>query len=141
MKDKRKGFTLAELLIVVAIIAVLVAVAIPVFTAQLNKAKFATDLANARAQYAVISADYLANGEITYQNYVDGQACGMGTTKGYPITNELRDADGNVVEKFEFNGMFTMDMGYCGNSIGMIIYANDCDYLDENFVLGEGNEF
>ena len=31
MKINRKGFTLAELLIVVAIIAVLVAVAIPVF--------------------------------------------------------------------------------------------------------------
>lgn len=31
-KTNKKGFTLAELLIVVAIIAVLVAIAIPVFT-------------------------------------------------------------------------------------------------------------
>ena len=38
MKKSRKGFTLAELLIVVAIIAVLVAVAIPVFGNQLEKA-------------------------------------------------------------------------------------------------------
>ncbi|MGO4946443.1 type IV pilin protein [Blautia sp. Sow4_E7] len=38
MKKSRKGFTLAELLIVVAIIAVLVAVAIPVFGSQLEKA-------------------------------------------------------------------------------------------------------
>ena len=35
-KTNKKGFTLAELLIVVAIIAVLVAIAIPVFTAQLE---------------------------------------------------------------------------------------------------------
>lgn len=34
MKINRKGFTLAELLIVVAIIAVLVAVAIPIFGSQ-----------------------------------------------------------------------------------------------------------
>ncbi len=49
---ERKGFTLAELLIVVAIIAVLVAVAIPVFTAQLERARQAADLANIRSSYA-----------------------------------------------------------------------------------------
>ena len=37
MKRNMRGFTLAELLIVVAIIAVLVAIAIPVFTKQLEK--------------------------------------------------------------------------------------------------------
>lgn len=51
-KNNQKGFTLAELLIVVAIIAVLVAIAIPVFTAQLEKSREATDLANVRAAYA-----------------------------------------------------------------------------------------
>ena len=38
-KLNKKGFTLAELLIVVAIIAVLVAISIPIFTTQLNKSK------------------------------------------------------------------------------------------------------
>ena len=52
MKLNKKGFTLAELLIVVAIIAVLVAIAIPVFTAQLNKARLATDTANVRSYVA-----------------------------------------------------------------------------------------
>ena len=51
-KNNNKGFTLAELLIVVAIIAVLTAIAIPVFTAQLEKSREATDLANVRAAYA-----------------------------------------------------------------------------------------
>jgi len=51
-KNNKKGFTLAELLIVVAIIAVLVAIAIPVFTAQLEKSREATDAANIRAKYA-----------------------------------------------------------------------------------------
>ena len=59
---ERKGFTLAELLIVVAIIAVLVAVAIPVFTAQLNNAKLATATANARSAYAEYVADCLSSG-------------------------------------------------------------------------------
>lgn len=54
MKKSRKGFTLAELLIVVAIIAVLVAVAIPVFGNQLEKSREAADLANVRAAYAKV---------------------------------------------------------------------------------------
>lgn len=54
-KRSKSGFTFAELLIVVAIIAVLVAIAIPVFTTQLEKSKQATDLANIRATYAAAS--------------------------------------------------------------------------------------
>lgn len=59
LTKNKKGFTLAELLIVVAIIGVLVAVSIPIFTAQLDKAKMATDEANARSLYAQLVADYL----------------------------------------------------------------------------------
>ena len=52
----------AELLIVVAIIGVLVAISIPIFTSQLEKAREATDISNIRAAYAEVTADYLTNG-------------------------------------------------------------------------------
>lgn len=55
-KNNNKGFTLMEMLIVVAIIAVLVAIAIPVFTNQLEKAREATDAANIRSAYAEVMA-------------------------------------------------------------------------------------
>ena len=48
-----------EMLIVVAIIAVLVAIAIPTFTTSLNKARVATDEANIRSGYASVMADIL----------------------------------------------------------------------------------
>ena len=51
-KTNKKGFTLMEMLIVVAIIAILVAISIPVFTSQLDKARQATDEANIRAAKA-----------------------------------------------------------------------------------------
>ncbi len=55
-----------EMLIVVAIIAVLVAIAIPVFGAQLEKAREAVDAANLRAAYAEVSADaLLGDGTLT----------------------------------------------------------------------------
>lgn len=58
-KENKKGFTLAELLIVVAIIAVLVAISIPIFNSQLEKSREAVDAANIRAAYAEITADAL----------------------------------------------------------------------------------
>ena len=61
-KMNKKGFTLAELLIVVAIIAVLVAIAIPVFTSQLEKSREATDLANIRSAYATLTTEFIEKG-------------------------------------------------------------------------------
>lgn len=67
-KTNKKGFTLAELLIVVAIIAVLVAIAIPVFTSQLEKSREAVDAANIRAKYAELMADEIS-GTATGKTY------------------------------------------------------------------------
>ena len=67
-----KGFTLAELLIAVAVIAVLVAVAIPVFAKQLEKSRRAVDMANARNIMAVLGTGINA-GDIQFQDkYVPG---------------------------------------------------------------------
>lgn len=57
------GFTLAELLIVVAIIAILVAISIPIFTSQLKKARLATDKANVRSAKAAAAAAYMTDDE------------------------------------------------------------------------------
>lgn len=54
-----KGFTLMEMLIVVAIIAILIAIAIPTFTTQLEKAREAADIANIRSKYSEAMVKYL----------------------------------------------------------------------------------
>mgnify|MGYP004463249987 CR=1 FL=1 len=58
-KLNKKGFTLAELLVVVVIIGVLVAISIPIFTTQLEKSREAVDSANIRSAYAELSANVL----------------------------------------------------------------------------------
>ena len=55
----RKGFTLAELLIVVAIISVLVGISIPVFNNKMEKVREAADLAQIRSYYAEISVAFI----------------------------------------------------------------------------------
>ncbi len=82
-KNNKKGFTLAELLIVVAIIAVLTAIAIPVFTSQLEKSKEATDMANIRSAYAEVMAAGLTDTGKTADPTVKAQGV---TRSGNPGT-------------------------------------------------------
>lgn len=59
LKKDKKGFTLMEMLIVVAIIAIIVAIAIPTFSNALTRAKVSADKANVRAYYAEVTAAYM----------------------------------------------------------------------------------
>ena len=87
-KNNKKGFTLAELLIVVAIIGVLVAISIPIFTAQLEKAREATDMANLRSAYAEVMSAGLTEDTAHYSktvkstqtqdNWVNGNSANIG---------------------------------------------------------------
>ena len=128
MKKNNKGFTLAELLIVVAIIAVLVAIAIPVFTTQLEKSRETTDMANIRAAYAagttLAMTDKDADGTWYYNPNEDGSLnsstgtkLGQGTsTNGKADTSALpgnaqydnsTDARGKQIEVTIANGVVT----------------------------------
>ena len=79
-KENKKGFTLAELLIVVAIIAVLVAISIPIFTSQLEKSREAVDLANIRAAYAECMTAHLTDDAVGYFKKVDPEQKTSGWT-------------------------------------------------------------
>lgn len=57
IKDN-KGFTLMEMLIVVAIIAILVAIAFPIFNDKLEEARKATNVANIRTSISAATSDY-----------------------------------------------------------------------------------
>ena len=71
-EKRTNGFTLAELLIVVAIIAVLVAIAIPIFTKQLEKARRAVDLQTARTIESVL-ANAVNDGTIQFPSNMDNR--------------------------------------------------------------------
>lgn len=99
MKNKiknKKGFTLMEMLIVVAIMVVLVAVAVPTFTSQVRRSNIAADKANERAAKAVAAAEYLASGK-TGDFYFDAAkgtiyATGTGVSTPAPYSKSLATA-------------------------------------------------
>lgn len=62
--NNKKGFTLAELLVVLAILAVLVAVAIPLFTGAISQAQETTKNANSRAIRAAAVTEILTNDSV-----------------------------------------------------------------------------
>ena len=120
-KNNRKGFTLAELLIVVAIIAVLTMVAVPIFNTQLEKSREETDIANLRAAKAAAVAYYLDHPETTdavYFNAANGtiQAAktgivgyGKGTTTNgnsdtYPNYSNTTSYVGQIVQVTKSTG-------------------------------------
>ena len=72
-KRNQKGFTIMEMLIVVAIIAVLVAIAIPTFNSALTKSKEAADVANIRAAYAEMMMDYMMDGKQLTAEQIKGK--------------------------------------------------------------------
>ena len=81
-KTNKKGFTLAELLVVVAIIAVLVAISIPIFTTQLEKSRDAVTLSNIRAAYAQAQTAELTESSdttngVTYTKTANGSTVGV----------------------------------------------------------------
>ena len=80
LKNK-KGFTLMEMLIVVAIIAVLIAIAIPTMNNALEKSREAVDEANIRSLYAEAYAAVLTE-DTTAKTSIKGATLAVTRTGG-----------------------------------------------------------
>ena len=117
----KKGFTLMEMLIVVAIIVVLLAIAIPAFNSALGKAKTAADEANVRSYYAELM---VKNMDVTDATKLD-----------------LPKPD-NVKEKMEAGGYVLQAKGAkvvpSGDTLETfkLTYTNESMKSGESFVVG-----
>ena len=159
-KYEEAGFTLAELLIVVAIIATLVAISIPVFTSQLEKSREATDLSNIRAAADEAVTDFLGAGakemKMAMVTSVKQKNMGWLIEEGYPTLTtrvngtemdvpipNIEDGD-EVVVIVNANGVLTVDAGN-GDSFFNYSYiqnaGNLAPTLYETYTIGGHNIF
>ena len=123
-KMNKKGFTLIEMLVVIAIIAVLVAIIIPVVGNSTAKAQAATDAANLRSAQASLTIAVLngtapkatAGGTVsgdatTYPVHINGTGA---TTPAAPVS---KSGDGAFGYTIDDKGNVTVYFGSTTNNI------------------------
>ena len=118
-KSTNDGFSLIELLVVVAIMAVLVGVIAPAYMSYMHKARVAADWANLRSYYTAIQADYISTGE--YNPDIPT------TDKNYPDNwhlTEITYPDGAKVKMKD--GYFAISKEQNGNGYQISYYCNKC---------------
>ncbi len=111
---KQGGFTLIEMLIVVAIITILIAVSIPMIAESLERARDATDSANERSAMAVAIIK-----SATTEN--------LSTIKGKTFAYEIKNTEGQLVADVT-TPTDGMKYGQCSDHAGeyiKIAYDND----------------
>lgn len=113
-EKKQNGFTLMEMLIVVAVIAVLAAVAIPTISKSVHRSQEMADVANVRAYYAFLQADYMSTGK--YRSEIsDGSL--------HDFVNTIKYPDGTTIElKVGYMCVICLGEGASSSTSGYQIY-------------------
>ena len=117
-KRDEKGFTLIELMIVIAIIGILAAIAIPQFSAYRTRSYNAG--ANADLRNAATAQEAYYVDESTYTNTVsllEGASYGLYTTENVSIGIEDADTSGYTMTSFHSSGDKTYSLSGPGGSV------------------------
>jgi type IV pilus assembly protein PilA len=132
MKTLQKGFTLIELMIVVAIIGILAAIAIPAYQDYTIRAQVSEGLSLAAAAKTAVAETFMNDGEPPADRTAAGMSANATDTSGQYVTAVQVD-DGTITITYgnEANEQVNLDVlsltphesvdlsvvWYCGNSI------------------------
>ena len=117
-KQHNSGFSLIELIIVIAIMAILVGVMAPSLLSYIHKARVSTDWANLRAYYSELEADFVSTGE--YNPNVPIVHGGSGTWDN----REIHFLSGQTVKMKA--GYFAVTEAASGSGYQISYYCDKC---------------
>ena len=106
-RQMQKGFTLIELMIVVAIIAILAAVAIPAYSDYTNRAKVSEGLPLASSAKVAVSEYFSSTGNLPTDNSAAGLAAASAIV-GNSVTS-ITVASGVITIAYDLNDDATKD--------------------------------
>ncbi|MBR6148829.1 MAG: prepilin-type N-terminal cleavage/methylation domain-containing protein [Lachnospiraceae bacterium] len=119
-KMNNKGFSLVELIVVIAIMAVLVGVLAPQFIKYVESSRRSTDISNAQNIQSAVLAD-IANGKLTQSGAGEQHTTLTATGSGTNITSisEVIKTKGNPAGvDSDFSITYNCDAGTCHVSVG-----------------------
>ena len=114
-KSNKKGFTVVELVIVIAVIAILAAVLIPTFAGLIQKANESKDTQLVKNLNTALRADEVLNGS---NSNID-RALGVSLENGYNIEKLTPTSQGNEIVWDEVNNQFALIKG------DQVLYADN----------------
>lgn len=115
-KSTKKGFTIVELVIVIAVIAILAAVLIPTFTGIIRKARESTDIQLIRSLNTAVATENALNGGEKNAN-IQG-AVNAALDAGFDLDKIKATAKGNAIVWDSVNDVFC----YYDNDEGKVVY-------------------
>lgn len=146
-KNKNKGFTIVELIVVMAIIAILILIAVPAFTKYIDRAKRTSEMGTAstinKSYIATISEHYVTykpTGEFEYMpdGWIYGEELAQGIKSGVSGKEKLFVSSYENLEDFYTNDISKHARWDNLQDYWIVLYSMEYEYSTHISTTGEG---